>query len=203
MKKVLSVFVAALMVASVFTGCSKKADKAAVTEFTYFITMPGSEKNDDNEIAKIIAEKTGVKVKEVWLTGQTAAEATGTLVASGEYPDMIDSDDMSMLVDSGALIALDDYINKYPQFRDTYFTKDEWEKFKIDFDIVFSKYLDNSYEKYSKIKYVFFLHIKICIDLFYHILSMISVNVYIYAAIGIYCSFCCPKIVLVVVKHHK
>lgn len=130
MKKVLSVFVVALMVASVFTGCSKKADKAAVTEFTYFITMPGSEKNDDNEIAKIIAEKTGVKVKEVWLTGQTAAEATGTLVASGEYPDMIDSDDMSMLVDSGALIALDDYINKYPQFRDTYFTKDEWEKFR-------------------------------------------------------------------------
>ena len=130
MKKVLSGLIAALMVAAVFTGCGKKANNAAVTEFTYFITMPGSEKNDDNEIAKIIAEKTGVKVKEVWLTGQTAAEATGTLVASGEYPDMIDSDDMSMLVDSGALVALDDYINKYPEFRDTFFTKDEWEKFR-------------------------------------------------------------------------
>ena len=130
MKKVLSVLMVAFMVASIFTSCSKKDSKSDVTEFTYFITMPGSEKNNDNEIAKIIAEKTGVKVKEVWLTGQTAAEATGTLVASGEYPDMIDSDDMSMLVDAGALIPLDDYINKYPEFRDAFFTKDEWEKFR-------------------------------------------------------------------------
>ena len=83
-----------------------------ITEFSYFITMPGSEKNDDNEIAQIIAEKTGVKVKETWLTGQTASEATGTLIAGGEYPDFIDSDDMSMLVDAGALLPLDDYIDQ-------------------------------------------------------------------------------------------
>lgn len=79
--------------------------------------MPGSEKNDDNEIAQIIAEKTGVKVKETWLTGQSASEATGTLSAGGEYPDFIDSDDMSMLVDAGALLPLGDYIDKYPEFR--------------------------------------------------------------------------------------
>ena len=83
-----------------------------ITEFSYFITMPGKEINDDNEIAQIIAEKTGVKVKETWLTGQTAAEATGTLVAGGEYPDFIDSDDMSVLVDAGALLPLDEYIDQ-------------------------------------------------------------------------------------------
>ena len=27
--------------------------------------------------------------------------------------------------------------------------KDEWEKFKVDFDIAFLKYLKNSYAKYS------------------------------------------------------
>lgn len=31
-------------------------------------------------------------------------------------------------------------------------SKTEWEKFKVDFDIAFIKYLENSYEKYSKIK---------------------------------------------------
>ena len=49
-----------------------------------------TEINDDNEIQKIIEEKTGVRVKETWLTGQTADEAVGTMIAGGEYPDFID-----------------------------------------------------------------------------------------------------------------
>ena len=101
-----------------------------VTEFTYFITMPGSEINDDNEIAAMIAEKYGVKVKETWLTGQTASEATGTLIAGGEYPDFIDSDEMAMLLDAGALLPLDEYIDKYPEFKEAWFTEEEWEKFR-------------------------------------------------------------------------
>ena len=43
-----------------------------------------------------------------WLTGQTAQEAVGTLIAGGEYPDMIDGGDgMKQLYDAGALVALD------------------------------------------------------------------------------------------------
>ncbi len=34
--------------------------------------------------------------------------------------------------------------------------KSEWEKFKIDSDIVFTKYLKNSYEKYSKVKTILY-----------------------------------------------
>lgn len=120
------------------TGSDAAADTQAdatdapveVTDFTMFITMPGSEINSDNEIAQMIADKWGVKIKETWLTGQTAAEATGTLIASGEYPDYIDSDDMAQLVDAGALVALDDYIDQYPEFRDTWFTQEEWDKFR-------------------------------------------------------------------------
>lgn len=106
------------------------ASSGEVTDFTMFITMPGSEINSDNEIAQMIADKWGVKIKETWLTGQTASEATGTLIASGEYPDYIDSDDMSLLVDAGALVPLDDYIDQYPEFKDTWFTPEEWEKFR-------------------------------------------------------------------------
>ncbi len=101
-----------------------------ISDFTMFITMPGSEINDDNEIAQMIGEKWGVRIKETWLTGQTASEATGMLIASDEYPDYIDSDDMSLLVDAGALIPLDDYIDQYPEFKEKWFTEDEWEKFR-------------------------------------------------------------------------
>ena len=113
-------------------AAAETADEASgeITDFTMFITMPGSEINDDNEIAQMIAEKTGVRVKETWLTGQTASEATGTLIAGGEYPDFIDSDEMNLLVDADALVPLDDYIDKYPEFRDTWFTAEEWEKFR-------------------------------------------------------------------------
>ncbi len=30
--------------------------------------------------------------------------------------------------------------------------RDEWEKFKVDFDVVFIDYINNAYNKYSKIK---------------------------------------------------
>lgn len=35
-------------------------------------------------------------------------------------------------------------------------TKDEWEKFKVDFDIVFVEYIKNAYDKYSKIKTILY-----------------------------------------------
>ena len=156
-KKVTALLLVAAMTASVLVGCgggggettettgtsgetaasgdsgdstAAPAASGDITEFSMFITMPGKEKNDDNEIMQMIAEKTGVKVKETWLTGQTAEEATGTLIAGGEYPDYLDTDDMSQLVDAGALIPLDDYIDQYPEFRDTWFTPEEWEKFR-------------------------------------------------------------------------
>ena len=35
---------------------------------------------------------------------------------------------MSLLVDAGALVPLDDYIDQYPEFKETWFTEAEWEK---------------------------------------------------------------------------
>ncbi len=113
------------------TGDDGAADAPVeVTEFDMFISMPGSEINSDNEIAQMIADKWGVKVKETWLTGQTAAEATGTLIAGDEYPDYIDSDEMGLLYEAGALIPLDDYLDQYPEFKEAWFTEAEWEKFR-------------------------------------------------------------------------
>ncbi len=109
---------------------SGSSGSGEIKEFTAFFAVPGSEINDDNEIQQLIAEKTGVKVKETWLTGQTAQEAVGTLIAGGEYPDFIDGGDgCAQLYDAGALVALDDYIDKYPNIKE-FLTEQEWDKLR-------------------------------------------------------------------------
>ncbi len=152
-KKVLSVLLAAAVMSTMFTGCgggdsaqtgtqsgtgtdaSPSGDSASsgtgeLKEFTAFFAVPGTEINDDNEIQQMIADMTGVKVKETWLTGQTAQEAVGTLIAGGEYPDFIDgSDGAAQLYDAGALVALDDYIDKYPNIKE-FLTEEEWDKLR-------------------------------------------------------------------------
>ena len=153
-RKAVSVLLVMAMAASMLTGCGggntnttgtngaasteggssgeNTNDSSGVKEFTAFFAVPGSEINDDNEIEQKIAEITGAKCKETWLTGQTAQEAVGTLIAGGEYPDMIDGGDgMRQLYDAGALVALDDYIDKYPNIKE-FLTDEEWDKLRQD-----------------------------------------------------------------------
>ena len=94
MKKLLAAFLAVLMTASL-TACGggDAVDENGVKQFTAFFAVPGPEINSDNEVQAMIAERTGAKCKETWLTGQTASEAVGTLIAGGEYPDFIDGSD--------------------------------------------------------------------------------------------------------------
>lgn len=149
-KKVLSVLLAVSMMSALFTGCvgmedtgtkisdagqnsgGETSNSGEIKEFTAFFAVPGTEINDDNEVQQIIAEKTGAKVKETWLTGQTAAEAVGTLIAGGEYPDFIDgSDGATQLYEAGALVALDDYIDNYPNIKE-FLTEQEWDQLRKD-----------------------------------------------------------------------
>jgi len=103
-----------------------------IIQFTMFGAMPAPEINDDNEVMNIIAEKVGAKVKETWLTGQTAAEAVGTIIAGGDYPDFIDGGEaMKALYDEGVLVAWDDYLEKYPNLKELYSDK-EWDSFRQD-----------------------------------------------------------------------
>lgn len=117
-----------------------------IITFTMFAAMPKAEKNDDNEIMDIIAHKVGAKVKETWLTGQTASEAVGTIIASGDYPDFIDGGDgMKALYDEGALVAWDDYLDKYPNLKEMY-SDEEWDSFRQDDGkIYWANVFQNSY----------------------------------------------------------
>lgn len=156
-KKLVSILLVSALTASALTGCggsaqdnqtetaggsdgtSNTADgtgseggSGEIKEFTAFFATPGTEINDDNEIQQIITEKTGVKVKETWLTGQTDAEAVGTLIASGEYPDFIEGGSGTLqLYEAGALVALDDYLDSYPNIK-ALFTEQQWDQLRQD-----------------------------------------------------------------------
>lgn len=136
-RRVVSVLMATTMVMSLAAGCGSKSAggseaQEGVKTFTGFFAVPGSEINDDNEIQQLIADKTGVKVKETWLTGQTAEEAVGTLIAGGEYPDFIDGENATVqLYEAGALVPMDEYIEKYPNIKE-FFTEQEWDSLRQD-----------------------------------------------------------------------
>lgn len=146
-RKLISVLLAATMMATMFAGCGSDAastdaegtadsadstEAGGVKEFTAFFAVPGSEINDDNEIQQIIADKTGVKVKETWLTGQTAEEAVGMMITGGELPDFIcGGSGQSQLYDADALVALDDYLDDYPNIKN-FFTQQQWDQLRQD-----------------------------------------------------------------------
>lgn len=143
-KRILALAVSAALMLGAFSGCGTKnaaapggtssGDQSAgsakqngeIKQFSAFFAVPGSEINDGNEIQEKIAQITGARAKETWLTGQTASEAVGMLIAGGEYPDFIDgSDGTKQLLQAGAFVNLDDYIDSYPNIK-SYFSKFDW-----------------------------------------------------------------------------
>ena len=123
-----------VMALSSVTACGKKSSdkKGGIKHFTMFTAMTGTEINDDNEIKKIIAEKTGCDCKESWLAGQSDADAVNAMISSGTYTDFVNGgDSMGLLVDADALVAWDDYLEsgKYPNLKAMY-TDAEWDKFR-------------------------------------------------------------------------
>ena len=141
-------FVLLTVLVLALAGCNKKGGSDGIKEYTMFIAMPGSEINDDNEIAQMIADKIGGRVKETWLTGQTAAEAVGSIIASDDYPDFIDGGDgMMALYNEGVLVPWDEYLEsgKYPNLKEMY-SDEEWESFRqADGHIYWANVFQNTY----------------------------------------------------------
>jgi putative aldouronate transport system substrate-binding protein len=160
-KRIFALMMCIAMMASLFTGCGKSSstdseketsnsnttttapeeDKEAtsapkeIKEFTAFFDRQGIELNADNEIQNIIAEKIGAKVKETWLIGQTAEEAVGMLIASGEYPDFINW--TPQLQDAGAVVAIDEYLDKYPNIKN-FWSESQWNTLKQEDGHIYS-----------------------------------------------------------------
>lgn len=132
MKKKVIVTTAAMIAATtMLVGCNKKdsstISKDGIKQFTAFFDVEGSELNQENDIKKIIAQKIGAECQETWLTGQTAEEARGMLIASGEYPDFLNAD--KTLIEAGALVPLDEYLDDYPNIKN-FWNEIQWESLR-------------------------------------------------------------------------
>ena len=156
-KKVFAVIMCIAMTASLLTGCGKSgssneavsneaktsgettagdsSESKEIKEFTAFFDRQGIELNEDNKIKQIIADKIGAKCKETWLTGQTAEEAVGMLIASDEYPDFINW--TPQLQDADALVAIDEYLDKYPNIKN-FWNEVQWNSLKQEDGHIYS-----------------------------------------------------------------
>ncbi len=120
------------------SGDKKDTEPAATTapaeikQFTMFNAVSGTEVPDDNRLLKKIAEVTGAWAKVTWLTGQTADERIGVMVAGGEYPDFITgSTGTAALLEVDALYAIDEYWDNYPNIKN-YLSESDWNRVRAE-----------------------------------------------------------------------
>lgn len=155
-KTLIALLMVITMFGALFVGCKKEdtttEDKGTTTEqptetedatgtdtetkeikmFTMFNAVPGTEIPDDNRVMKKIAEKTGAWAKITWLTGQTADERIGVMIAGGDYPDFITgATGTAALLEAGALIAIDEYWDAYPNIKN-YLSESDWNKVRAE-----------------------------------------------------------------------
>ena len=84
--------------------------------------------DDDNELQQIIAEKTGVILKQSFIADQDDIDKTfSDMMISNRYPDFIcpDAANCQLLIKEGAFIPIDNYWDDYPNIK-SYLTEKEW-----------------------------------------------------------------------------
>lgn len=153
-KRVLALLLCVTLLVSLFGACGKDSSKdnkdtsnksasnddgdsssKEIKEFTAFFDRAGVELDSDNTIQQLIAEKIGAKCKETWLVGQTAEEANGMLIASGEYPDFINW--TPQLQEAGALVPIDEYLDKYPNIKN-FWSESQWNSLRREDGHIYS-----------------------------------------------------------------
>lgn len=114
------------------TDSKDTSDTKEYKMFTMFNAVPGTEVPDDNRLLRKIAEVTGAWAKVTWLTGQTAEERIGVMIAGGDYPDFITgATGTPALIEAGALIPIDEYWDDYPNIKN-YLSEEDWNKVRHD-----------------------------------------------------------------------
>ncbi|WP_303790077.1 sugar ABC transporter substrate-binding protein [Ruminococcus flavefaciens] len=113
-------------------GCSfakKENKKQELKEFTGFYCARNTSLDNDNEIRKLIAEKTGCILYEEWVEDQADIDKIfSDMMISGKYPDFISPDgpNCQRLIKEHAFIPLDNYWDEYPNLKALY-TDAQWD----------------------------------------------------------------------------
>jgi putative aldouronate transport system substrate-binding protein len=140
--RIVALLLAVLMAASIMTACGSNGSNSESTTtaasgesttaasttapeavkkdpitFTMFNGTPGQAPAPDAAIVKKIQELTGVTIEFEFLVGDLA-QKSGTMIASGDYPDIINpGNDRNKFIEAGAFAALDDKLYNYPNLK--------------------------------------------------------------------------------------
>ncbi len=141
---VVVVIIAVLVI--VFALLDKNKEKE-IKVFNGFFCAQLDEIGPENTMQQKIAEKTGAKCIEKWLTEKDdATNIISDMIISNEYPDYIyaTNDGHQKLLEANAYIPIDEYWDDYPNLKN-YLTEEEWDRVREDdghvyIVPVFSKY---------------------------------------------------------------
>ncbi len=115
MKKMLSVLLVLSLMTALFAGGSKEKDDGNTLHFiTRGVSISGSE---DNMVKTTLEEKFGVKINWEVLPSSNYKNQAQTIIASGEYPDMMEYtissiDELQDIIDDGVLMPLDELLKE-------------------------------------------------------------------------------------------
>ncbi len=119
--------VAALSIVCVAASIANGSRDKKIKEFTAFFDVQGEEIDEDNEIRELIAQKTGARCIEQWLSGKSAEDAVASFIASGEYTDFISGS--TILYEARALVPIDAYWDNYPNIKN-FLPAELWDRFR-------------------------------------------------------------------------
>lgn len=133
-RKMTAALIAAAMTLSV-SGCGKKKPKESnIKEFTGIFAARIPEIDRDNEIQQLIGEKTGVILRQSWISDQDDIDKTfSDMMISNKYPDFMtpDAENCQKLIKEGAFIPIDSYWDQYPRIKNMY-SEREWNSVRAD-----------------------------------------------------------------------
>lgn len=122
--------VAATMFTGLATGCSSEKapevkpsgeqtsgeeTKDQLLEFSYMGSIWGDHPQDGNAIFDEMMKRTNTKINFSWFPTASYEEKVSVTLASGKIPDMIYGANVPSLVEQGAIIELDELLEKYGQ----------------------------------------------------------------------------------------
>ncbi len=109
MKKAITLLLA-LVLLTALVPISASADD--VTTITILAKTWSPYNPEETSIWDELAARTGVKIEWIWAPNSNYDEKVNTILASGDLPDAIYGATTSLLLNQGAIIPLDDYLQK-------------------------------------------------------------------------------------------
>lgn len=134
-KRILSLAAASIMTFSAFScGRDNEGTSDEIKEFTGFYAARITPISDNNEIQKIIADKTGALVHQQFVSDQDDIDKIiSDMIVANKYPDFVspDAETCQKMLKANAFIPIDSYWDAYPNLKN-FCTEKEWDRVRSE-----------------------------------------------------------------------